>query len=678
MSDAADSLPRFADLGLPANLLASLNTIGYETPSPIQAAAIPTLLAGEDIIGQAQTGTGKTAAFALPFLSKIDLNAHDPQVLVLTPTRELAIQVAEAFQRYASGMPGFHVLPIYGGQSMSQQLHQLRRNVHVVVGTPGRIMDHLRRETLNLANVRGLVLDEADEMLRMGFIDDVEAILQHTPSSRQTALFSATMPEPIRQVAQRHLRNPREIRIKAKTSTVEAVRQRYWQVAGLHKLDALTRILEGEELDAVIIFVRTKMATTELAERLEARGYACAALNGDLNQSQREKTIEQLKSGHLDVVIATDVAARGLDVPRISHVINYDIPYDIESYVHRIGRTGRAGRPGEAILFVSPREVRMLRAIERATRQPIEPMRAPSREAIASRRVTQFKKAVFDTLASEELEWFSDLVEEMARERGVEMAPLAAALAYMVQRDRPLQFEGAVPGADPGARDRYQRTDRPVREERAARDERPVREERPMRDERPARDERPQRAERPARSESAERAPRSEFAERLASKERPERAPRPPRVAPAPSAPLDEDYDDAALAAPTPARTLPRPGELEEYFAPPPAPPELDIPTRAERLKEFPEIDMVRYRIDVGTTHGVLPKHIVGAIANEAGLEARYIGRIDLYDDFSTIDLPDGMPKDLLEHLKTVRFGKFRYNLSPLVPQDKPKKSKKK
>ena len=667
----SDSTPRFADLGLPAPLLAALDAIGYETPSPIQAAAIPTLLAGQDIIGQAQTGTGKTAAFALPFLSRIDLSLRDPQVLVLTPTRELAIQVAEAFQSYASRMPGFHVLPIYGGQSMSQQLHQLRRSVHVVVGTPGRIMDHLRRETLNLAGVRGLVLDEADEMLRMGFIDDVEAILEHTPASRQTALFSATMPEPIRQVAQRHLKQPHEIRIKAKTSTVEAVRQRYWQVAGLHKLDALTRILEGEELDAVLIFVRTKMATTELAERLEARGYACAALSGDLNQAQREKTIEQLKSGHLDVVIATDVAARGLDVPRISHVINYDIPYDIESYVHRIGRTGRAGRTGEAILFVSPREVRMLRAIERATRQPIEPMRAPSREAIASRRVSQFKKAVFDTLASETLDWFGELVEEMAHERGVEMTTLAAALAFMVQRDRPLQFEGAVPGADPGVRDRYQGPERP---ERAPRGERPEHgaTERPSRPdrsvaERPARApaERPARPERPERPAREARPPREE---RPAFKERVERAARAPREA---TPPMDLD-------APTPGRALPRPDELADYFAPPPAAPALDIPTRAERLKEFPEIEMVRYRIEVGNQHGIQPKHIVGAIANEAGLESRYIGRIDLYEDFSTIDLPDGMPKELLEHLKTVRFGKFRYNMSPLVPRDKPRKAKKK
>ncbi len=666
MSDLADSSPRFSDLGLPANLLSALDAIGYETPSPIQAAAIPTLLAGEDIIGQAQTGTGKTAAFALPFLARIDMSERDPQVLVLTPTRELAIQVAEAFQRYAHGMPGFHVLPIYGGQSMSQQLHQLRRGAHVVVGTPGRIMDHLRRETLNLSKIRGMVLDEADEMLRMGFIDDVEAILQHTPSSRQTALFSATMPEAIRSVAQRHLKNPREIRIKAKTTTVEAVRQRYWQVAGMQKLDALTRILEGEELDAVLIFVRTKVATTELAERLEARGYACAAMSGDLNQVQREKTIEQLKSGHLDVVIATDVAARGLDVPRISHVINYDIPYDIESYVHRIGRTGRAGRTGEAILFVAPREVRMLRAIERATRQPIEPMRAPSREAIASRRVSQFKKAVFDTLATENLDWFGQLVEEMAHERGVEMSTLAGALAFMVQRERPLNFEGAVPGADPGARDRYQRDERP-----APRDERPARPERAPRSEftppaqqaeRPPRVERP---ERPAREESPVRE------ERPAREERPERTPR-RQVA------QDHVEDDVLAERPASRGGLPPASEVAEYFAPPPPPPGLDIPLKAERLKEFPEIDMVRYRIEVGTEQGVQAKHIVGAIANEAGLESRYIGRIDLYQDFSTIDLPGGMPKELLEHLKTVRFGKYRYDMSPLVPEDKPKKPRKK
>ena len=359
------SVTGFGQLALAGPVLQALQEIGYESPSPIQAESIPPLLEGRDLFGQAQTGTGKTAAFALPLLSRIDLDMKQPQVLVLTPTRELAIQVAEAFQAYARHLKGFHVLPIYGGQSMDTQLRQLRRGVHVVIGTPGRIMDHLRRKSLVLDTLRTLVLDEADEMLRMGFIDDVEWILEHTPAERQTALFSATMPDAIRRVAQKHLRDPREVRIKSGTTTVSTTKQRYWQVSGLHKLDALTRILEVEDFDAVLIFVRTKTETVSLAEKLEARGFAAAALNGDMNQALRERTVEQLKNEKLDIVVATDVAARGLDVQRISLVFNYDIPCDTESYVHRIGRTGRAGRPGSAILFVSPREMRMLRAISR-------------------------------------------------------------------------------------------------------------------------------------------------------------------------------------------------------------------------------------------------------------------------------------------------------------------------
>jgi len=372
------SVTGFGQLALAGPVLQALQEIGYESPSPIQAESIPHLLEGRDLFGQAQTGTGKTAAFALPLLSRLDLGLKQPQILVLTPTRELAIQVAEAFQAYARHLKGFHVVPIYGGQSMDTQLRQLRRGVHVVIGTPGRIMDHLRRKSLVLDSLRTLVLDEADEMLRMGFIDDVEWILEHTPAERQTALFSATMPDAIRRVAQKHLRDPREVRIKSGTTTVSTTKQRYWQVSGLHKLDALTRILEVEDFDAVLIFVRTKTETVALAEKLEARGFAAAALNGDMNQALRERTVEQLKNEKLDIVVATDVAARGLDVQRISLVFNYDIPCDTESYVHRIGRTGRAGRPGSAILFVSPREMRMLRAIEKATRQPIEAMHLPN------------------------------------------------------------------------------------------------------------------------------------------------------------------------------------------------------------------------------------------------------------------------------------------------------------
>ena len=434
------SVTGFGQLALAAPVLQALQEIGYESPSAIQAESIPPLLEGRDLLGQAQTGTGKTAAFALPLLSRLDLGMKQPQVLVLTPTRELAIQVAEAFQAYARHLIGFHVLPIYGGQSMDTQLRQLRRGVHVVIGTPGRIMDHLRRKSLVLDTLRTLVLDEADEMLRMGFIDDVEWILEHTPPERQTALFSATMPEPIRRVAQKHLRDPREVRIKTGTATVSTTQQRYWQVSGLHKLDALTRILEVEDFDAALIFVRTKTETESLAEKLEARGFAAAALNGDMNQVLRERTIEQLKNQTLDIVVATDVAARGLDVQRISHVFNYDIPCDTESYVHRIGRTGRAGRAGSAILFVSPREMRMLRAIEKATRQPIEPMHLPSGKAVTDRRVAQFKQQIIDVVESEDLGFLHQVVSQIENEQDLSAHEIAAAMAFLLQRERPLQL----------------------------------------------------------------------------------------------------------------------------------------------------------------------------------------------------------------------------------------------
>jgi ATP-dependent RNA helicase DeaD len=428
----------FSELSISAPLLRAISEIGYETPSPIQAASIPHLLAGHDLLGQAQTGTGKTAAFALPILNAVDLNRREPQALVLTPTRELALQVAEAFQSYARHLRDFHILPIYGGQSMEVQLRQLRRGAHIIVGTPGRVMDHLRRESLNLDGLRTLVLDEADEMLKMGFIDDVEWILEHTPPKRQIALFSATMPEAIRKVAKRHLRDPKEARIEAKTATVEAISQRYWLVSGAHKLDALTRILEVEDFDAMIIFVRTKVATEELAEKLSARGYSAAALNGDLSQALREKAVDRLKKKSLDILVATDVAARGLDVERISHVVNYDIPYDTEAYVHRIGRTGRAGRKGEAILFVAPREKRMLGAIEKATRQRIREMRLPSQQDIADRRTEQFRELIMNTLENEELSFYSNFVQQLAKEQKLTALDLASALTFLAQKERPL------------------------------------------------------------------------------------------------------------------------------------------------------------------------------------------------------------------------------------------------
>lgn len=406
----------FDDLGLPAPLLAALNDVGYEIPTPIQAQAIPQLLEGRDLLGHAPTGTGKTAAFALPLLARIDLAVQRVQVMTLTPTRELAIQVAEAFQRYAAHIRDFHVLPIYGGQPYTGQIRQLKRGVQVVVGTPGRIMDHMRKGTLRLDGLQALVLDEADEMLRMGFIDEVEWILQQTPADRQMALFSATMPREIERIARQHLSDPREISIKSRTATADTIRQRYWLVGGLHKLDALTRILEVEPFDGILLFVRTRIATTEIAERLEARGYAAAAMNGDMMQKQREQMVERLKSGALDILVATDVAARGLDVDRISHVINYDIPYDTEAYIHRIGRTGRAGRQGEAILFVAPRERRMLSAIEKATRQKIEPLELPSTETVNNKRIADFKQKISDARASGELAFMTSIVEQYQQE----------------------------------------------------------------------------------------------------------------------------------------------------------------------------------------------------------------------------------------------------------------------
>ena len=567
---------RFGDLGLPETLLATLSEVGYESPSPIQAATIPALLSGRDVLGTAQTGTGKTAAFALPILARLDPTRTRPQALVLAPTRELAIQVAEAFQRYAAKIPGFQVLPIYGGQGYGPQLQALRRGVQVVVGTPGRVIDHLGRGTLDLSQLECLVLDEADEMLRMGFIDDVEAVLQKTPPTRQVALFSATMPAPIRRIAQTYLKDPAEVNITARTTTATNIRQRYWFVSGLHKLDALTRILEAEPFDAMIVFARTKAATEELAGKLQARGVAAAAINGDMQQQQRERTIAQLKDGKLDVLVATDVAARGLDVERISHVLNYDIPYDTESYVHRIGRTGRAGRSGEAILFVTPRERGMLRAIERATRQPIEEMRLPTVEAVNDRRVARFFEKISAALEAGGLDAYRELVERYAGEHEVTVTEIATALARMAQGDTPLLLEAR---AEPAPRPRSEREVRPGHGEREQR----------------GADVRP-------------RGPRTHPAGDEGSVAQPPRA-------------FDAEYGSRPQRAPKPPRAAPEPG-------------------------------METYRVEVGHAHGVKPGNIVGAIANEAELESRYIGRIDIHDDHSILDLPEGMPPEILSHLQ--------------------------
>jgi ATP-dependent RNA helicase DeaD len=547
----------FAEFGLLPAVLAAVNDVGYETPTPIQTPTIPHLLAGRDVVGQAQTGTGKTAAFALPLLSRLDLAKTEPQVLVLTPTRELAIQVAEAFQTYASHLRGFHVLPIYGGQDYAIQLRQLKRGVHVIVGTPGRLMDHMRRGTLKLGSLKTVVLDEADEMLRMGFIEDVEWILSQTPPERQVALFSATMPAAIRRIAQQHLKNPAEVTIRLRTTTAETIHQRYWIVTGVHKLDALTRLLETEPFDAVLVFVRTRIAAVELSDRLQARGYATSALNGDMPQKQRELTIARLKAGKLDILVATDVAARGLDVERISHVVNFDIPNDTEAYVHRIGRTGRAGRSGEAILFVAPRERHLLRAIEKATRQQIEPMELPSAEAVNDKRIAKFTQRITDTLATRDLDFFRDIIARYQQQHDTDPIDIAAALAQLAQGDKPLLVKDVI-----------------TREKRVVDDERPA-----------------------------------------------AKRPKSPRAPP-----------------------LKLPGNLGVEL----------------------------FRVEVGRSHGVQPGNLVGAIANEAGVASANIGRIEILDEYSTIELPEGMPKDIFKLLKKVWVSGRQLQISRIegAPKD--------
>lgn len=567
-----DTSSTFSQLGLPPSLLKALDEVGYETPSAIQAQTIPLLLEGRDVVGQAQTGTGKTAAFALPILANLDIKQKNPQVLVLAPTRELAIQVAEAFQKYAHHLKGFHVLPIYGGQDYSVQIRALKRGVHVAVGTPGRVMDHIRKGSLILDELRTLVLDEGDEMLRMGFIDDVEWILEQTPKDRQIALFSATMPAQIRRIATRYLNNPAHITIKVSTTTAETIRQRFWPVQGFHKLDALTRILEAEAFDAMLIFVRTKIATVELSEKLEARGYACSALNGDIQQKQRERTIDHLKKGKLDILVATDVAARGLDVSRISHVVNYDIPTDTEAYVHRIGRTGRAGRQGDAILFVAPREKRLLFAIEKATRQKIELMELPSTDEINNRRIAKFKQRISDTLANEDLSLFSEMIVKYQQEHGVDAIDIAAALAQLSQGDAPFLLQSKP---QQSAAEQWQRDDKSSRGDRFSRDDRPKRGKRPDSD-----------------------APPSE--------------------------------------------------------------------------------GMQRYRLAVGHDHGVMPGNIVGAIANEANISGKNIGRINIHDDYSLIDLPSNLPEETFIALKKIRVAGNRLGITRFDEdlQDKNRPSK--
>lgn len=664
----------FSELNLPDSLLQALQQVGYESPSPIQAATIPHLLQGRDVLGQAQTGTGKTASFALPVLARLQLNQRSPQALVLAPTRELAIQVAEAFQTYARFMPGFHVLPIYGGQSYGPQLGALKRGVHIVVGTPGRIIDHLEKGSLDLSQINTLVLDEADEMLRMGFIDDVERILQETPASRQTALFSATMPAPIKRIAQTYLRDPAEVTIAAKTSTAENIRQRYWLVSGLHKLDALTRILEAESFDGMIIFSRTKQGTEELAEKLDARGFSAAAINGDMNQQQRERTIQQLKEGKIDILVATDVAARGLDVERISHVINYDVPYDPESYTHRIGRTGRAGRSGEAILFITPREKNLLRLIERTTRQTVTPLTLPTVQNVNDARINRFRQQILDIIEQDELDQYKSVLEALETEHNVPMLEIAAALARLARGDKPLLL-------DKKQRD-VSSAEIPARPNEA----RPARLTEPgMRSYRIAVGHKhrvkPGNIVGAIANEiqiEARQIGRIEILDQYSIVDLPDDL----------SPEALEFLQDVIVAGqalrirpwteqpeiPMPRERAPRESAARETTKP--ARRFDDESPKSKRRDTGPnDFPMQAYRIEVGRAHGVTPSNIVGAIANEAGLESRHIGRIDIHDEYSTLDLPSGMPKDLLAYLKKVWISGRQIQISEIQSEGTPRQA---
>ena len=543
----------FSDFDLSPEIHKAVESVGYETPTPIQAQTIPPMLDGRDVLGVAQTGTGKTAAFALPVLSKIDLNARTPQILCLAPTRELAIQVAEAFHTYAKHLKGFRVLPIYGGTDYRNQIRQLERGVQVVVGTPGRVMDHIRRGTLVLSDLKTLVLDEADEMLRMGFIDDVEWILEQTPEQHQTALFSATMPPRIKQITKKYLNDPAEVMIRTQSTTSPAIRQRYLQVRPFEKIDMLARILEVEDFDATLVFVRTRNATVEVAERLQARGYAVEPLNGDIAQNQREKTLGRLKSGKIDILIATDVAARGLHVDRISHVVNFDVPYDTESYVHRIGRTGRAGKEGDAILFVTWREKRMLQAVERITKQKIEPFTFPSAQVLNDRKIEQLFTRIDAELQKDLAEYSSVIKKYMERSEDADLSLLAAAMASLGADSKPFYIkEMAAPPRETRDRDRDRGPDRPMRGDRPDR--------------------------------------------------RPEK------------------------------RAL----------------------KQTESRPAYAAVGSETYRMEVGEKHGLGKGDVVGAIANEAGIEAKHIGKIEIFQEHSYVDLPEGMPREILKTLKKI------------------------
>ncbi|MCP3945065.1 MAG: DEAD/DEAH box helicase [Desulfobacteraceae bacterium] len=574
-----DKLPLtgFDEMNLSPTVFAALENVGYTTPTPIQALTIPHLIQGKDMIGQAKTGTGKTAAFALPLLSRIDLDNKRPQVLVLTPTRELAIQVAQSFKDYGAKMKGLNVLSIYGGQSYEIQLKQLKRGVHVVVGTPGRLMDHMRRKTVSFADLFCMVLDEADEMLHMGFIEDVEWILDQTPKDAQTALFSATMPKPIRNIAKKYLTTPKEIMIKQDSTGVETIDQQYWMVTGAKKAQALIRILEAANFDGVIVFVKTKTSTLDVAKSLEDRGFKAEALNGDIAQNARERTVNRLKNGNIDILVATDVAARGLDVNRISHVINYDMPSKAEPYVHRIGRTGRAGRTGEAILFVNRNERWMLKVLERTTKQTIKEISLPSNKDINKKRVADFKQAITKTLESQDLNIFQELIETYALEQDVSVPQVAAALAKLAHGNTPFLLTA------------HKETKKATSKTKAT------------------------------RPDKRERQDFSKKKNLTAKKPLPAKR----------NQPLDDRASKKKTDQPIKKATLAQ----EIHITP---------------LKK----GMERYRIEVGRTHGVRAGDIVGAISNEAGLDGKYIKGVDINQDYSLVDLPSDMPKDIFKLLQ--------------------------
>jgi ATP-dependent RNA helicase DeaD len=596
-AETAPATITFNELGLSDAVLKALKDVGYEIPSAIQAATIPPLLEGRDVVGLAQTGTGKTAAFALPILSRLDLAQKSPQALVLAPTRELALQVCEAFEKYASHMRGVHVLPVYGGQGYGIQLSALRRGVHIVVGTPGRIMDHLEKGTLDLSQLKYLVLDEADEMLKMGFAEDVETILADTPAEKQVALFSATMPPQIRRISKKYLNDPEEITVKNKTTTSANTTQRYLLVSYPQKVDALTRILEVENFEGMIVFTRTKNETETLAEKLRARGYSAMAINGDVPQATRERTVEQLKSGKLDILVATDVAARGLDVERISHVVNYDIPIDTESYVHRIGRTGRAGRSGAAISFVTPRERRLLDAIERATRQPLTQMQLPSVEDVNVTRLARFDDAITEALTqTDRILKFREIVGHYIEHHDVPEADVAAALAVVAQGDVPLLLSAEDERAQRYEREEQTRKDRAERGDRGDRGGRNDRNDRGDRGGRPSRDDRFARDDRPPR-------------ERFSRDDRPARG-----------------FSDSR-------------GD------------------RPERRPRDNSRVMASYRLEVGKRQKVEPRQIVGALANEGGLSREDFGAIQILPDHSIVQLPADLSRDVFAKLENTRIS---------------------